>query len=45
MIRLSDIDHVALGVEDLDQAVHSWTVEFGLFERRRDDRQAFLACN
>lgn len=45
MIKLSDIDHVQLGVEDLDSAAHSWQMEFGLIEREREGGSAFLACN
>ncbi|MFH5821158.1 VOC family protein [Georgenia sp. AZ-5] len=45
MIKLYDIDHVSLGVEDLDAAAHSWQVEFGLLERERENGRAYLACN
>ncbi|MGI5126835.1 VOC family protein [Pseudonocardia sp. CA-107938] len=45
MIKLHDIDHVALGVEDLDASAHSWQVEFGLAERERTPTESFLACN
>ena len=43
MIRLSRIDHVRLGVADLDEARARWSREFGLLDRGGDDR-ALLAC-
>ena len=45
MIRLHRIDHVALRVADLDEASARWQVQFGLVERSREGRSAFLACN
>jgi catechol 2,3-dioxygenase-like lactoylglutathione lyase family enzyme len=44
-VRLRRIDHVALRVADLDEAVDRWCLEFGLVERARDDDRAYLACN
>jgi catechol 2,3-dioxygenase-like lactoylglutathione lyase family enzyme len=43
VIRLSRIDHVRLGVADLDEARARWSREFGLLDRGGDDR-ALLAC-
>lgn len=45
MIKLYDIDHVSMGVEDLDTAAHSWGIEFGLIERSREENRSYLACN
>lgn len=45
MIKLSDIDHVRFGVQDVDASSHSWEVEFGLQERERDGRTSYLAVN
>ena len=45
MIRLGRIDHVALRVDDLDEASARWCVQFGLVERRRAGGRAYLACN
>lgn len=45
MIRIVDIDHVVLAVEDVDTASDSWQVEFSMLERRREDGRAYLACN
>jgi len=44
MLGLRRIDHVALRVGDLDEAVPRWCVQFGLTESRRDDGRAFLRC-
>ena len=44
MLGLRRIDHVALRVADLDEAVPRWCVQFGLTERRREDGRAFLRC-
>jgi len=43
VIRLSRIDHVRLGVADLDEARARWAREFGLLDRGGDGR-ALLAC-
>ena len=45
MIRLHRIDHAALHVADLDEASARWQIQFGLVERSREGRRAFLACN
>ena len=45
MIRLGRIDHVCLGVADLDEASARWCIQFGLVERSRGDGRALLACN
>jgi catechol 2,3-dioxygenase-like lactoylglutathione lyase family enzyme len=45
VIRLGRIDHVCLRVRDLDEAAARWGVQFGLVERSREGRRAFLACN
>ncbi len=45
MIKLHDIDHVVIGVEDLDTASDSWQIEFSMLERNRDGGRSFLACN
>jgi catechol-2,3-dioxygenase len=45
MIRLRAIDHECLRVTDLDEAARRWAVQFGLVERRREERRAILACN
>jgi catechol-2,3-dioxygenase len=44
-MRLHRLDHVCLGVADLDEAAARWCVQFGLVERPREDGRAFLACN
>jgi catechol-2,3-dioxygenase len=43
MIRLGGIDHVCLGVADLDEARARWAAEFGLLDRGGEGR-ALLAC-
>jgi catechol-2,3-dioxygenase len=43
VIRLSRIDHVRLGVADLEEARARWSREFGLLDRGGADR-ALLAC-
>ncbi|MFC5099110.1 VOC family protein [Amycolatopsis plumensis] len=45
MIKLYDIDHVVMGVKDLDESVESWQNEFGLTEVSREGSQSFLVCN
>jgi catechol-2,3-dioxygenase len=45
MIKLHDIDHVVMGVEDLDASTHQWQDEFGLTEVGREGKDALLACN
>jgi catechol-2,3-dioxygenase len=44
MLALRRIDHVALRVEDLDEAVPRWRAQFGLTESGRKDGRAFLRC-
>jgi catechol 2,3-dioxygenase-like lactoylglutathione lyase family enzyme len=44
-VKLRRLDHVALRVADLDEAVARWCIQFGLVERRREDGRAYLACN
>ena len=44
-MRLGRIDHVALGVANLDEAAARWCLQLGLVERRREDGRAYLACN
>ena len=44
MIRLRRIDHVALRVADLDEAVPRWSRQFGLTPSGRDDDHAYLRC-
>ena len=41
---LRRIDHVALRVASLDEAVPRWCVQFGLTESEREDGRAFLRC-
>lgn len=45
MIKLHDIDHVVMGVEDLDASTQQWQDEFGLTHTGREGKQSFLACN
>ncbi len=45
MIRLRRIDHVCLGVEDVEEAAGRWGVEFGLLDRGRDGGRALLSCD
>lgn len=45
MIELHDIDHVVMGVEDLDAATQQWEDEFGLTQVGREGKESFLACN
>lgn len=45
MIKLYDIDHVVMAVEDLDTASDSWQVEFSMLERNRENGRSYLACN
>jgi catechol 2,3-dioxygenase-like lactoylglutathione lyase family enzyme len=45
MISLRRIHHVCLRVDDLDAAVRRWSIQFGLTERERGDRRAYLACD
>ncbi|MFE7422067.1 VOC family protein [Rhodococcus sp. NPDC057529] len=45
MIKLHDIDHVLMGVEDLDESTHQWQDEFGLTVVGREPGESFLACN
>lgn len=45
MIKLHDIDHVVMGVEDLDGATQQWQDDFGLVEVARDGSTTSLACN
>ena len=44
-MRLERLDHVALRVASLDEAVPRWCIQFGLVERRREGGTAYLACN
>ncbi len=44
MIRLRGIDHVALLVDDVDEARLRWSREFGLIDRGGDPDRALLAC-
>ncbi|HEY6761603.1 MAG TPA: VOC family protein, partial [Baekduia sp.] len=39
------LDHVALGVADLDEAAARWTQQFGLAERARTAARVDLACD
>jgi catechol 2,3-dioxygenase-like lactoylglutathione lyase family enzyme len=45
VIRLARIDHVGLGVADLDEAAERWCAQFGLVERERADGVVRLACD
>lgn len=45
MIKLADLDHVILAVEDLDTAADSWQVQFSLIEREREANRSYLAVN
>lgn len=45
MIKLHDIDHVLMGVEDVDAAAQQWQDEFGLTQVGQEGRQRLLACN
>jgi catechol-2,3-dioxygenase len=45
MIELRRIDHVALGVADLDEAARRWSLQFGLVERERSADRVALACD
>ena len=45
MFKLHDIDHVVMGVEDLDESTQQWQDEFGLTHVGREGAQSFLACN
>lgn len=45
MIKLHDIDHVLLGVEDVDASAHQWQDEFGLTQVGTEGRDRLLACN
>jgi catechol 2,3-dioxygenase-like lactoylglutathione lyase family enzyme len=44
VIQLRRIDHVALRVADLDQAVARWSLQFGLTEVERSGHHAYLRC-
>jgi catechol 2,3-dioxygenase-like lactoylglutathione lyase family enzyme len=44
-VRLRRIDHCALRVSDLDEAVSRWCLQFGLVERSRDGERALLTCD
>ena len=44
-MRLGRIDHVALRVASLAEAVPRWCLQFGLVERSRETGRALLACN
>jgi catechol-2,3-dioxygenase len=45
MIALRGLDHVALGVADLEEAVGRWSAQFGLTLRERDTHRAALSCD
>ena len=45
MIDLRRIDHVCLGVADVDEAAARWAVEFGLHDRGRHGGRALLSCD
>jgi catechol-2,3-dioxygenase len=45
MIQLRRIDHVALRVADLDEAVERWTTQFGLAVASRAPTRAELSCD
>jgi catechol-2,3-dioxygenase len=45
VIRLGRIDHVALGVMNLDEATNRWCIQFGLAERHTENGRSYLACN
>lgn len=42
---LRRLDHVALGVADLDEAARRWQLQFGLTERDRDATRVALSCD
>jgi glutathione S-transferase/catechol 2,3-dioxygenase-like lactoylglutathione lyase family enzyme len=44
-IEVGRLDHVALRVRSLDEAVARWTWQFGLRETHRTDATAWLACD
>jgi catechol 2,3-dioxygenase-like lactoylglutathione lyase family enzyme len=44
VIELRRIDHVCLRVDDLEEAVRRWTIQFGLTEAGRADGRAYLRC-
>jgi catechol 2,3-dioxygenase-like lactoylglutathione lyase family enzyme len=45
MISLRRIHHVCLRVDDLHAAAQRWSIQFGLTERERGERRAYLACD
>jgi catechol 2,3-dioxygenase-like lactoylglutathione lyase family enzyme len=45
MLTLSRIDHVCLGVADLDEAEERWCAEFGLHRRERRGDLSRLVCD
>jgi catechol 2,3-dioxygenase-like lactoylglutathione lyase family enzyme len=45
MIELHRLDHAALRVASLEEAVPRWCLQFGLVERARAGGRSFLACN
>jgi catechol 2,3-dioxygenase-like lactoylglutathione lyase family enzyme len=45
LIRLRRLDHVALRVDDVDEAAERWALQFGLTERTRDASRATLSCD
>lgn len=44
-MMLRRLDHIALGVADLDEAARRWGVQFGLTERSRGAGRVALSCD
>ena len=44
MIQIRRIDHVALRVADLDEAMNRWSIQFGLTEVERVGHHGYLRC-
>ena len=44
-MMLHRLDHVALGVGDLEEASRRWQLQFGLLEREREPGRALLSCD
>src|SRR5205085_4151401 len=44
MIAIRRIDHCALRVADLDEAIARWSIQFGLTEVERAGHHAYLRC-
>jgi catechol 2,3-dioxygenase-like lactoylglutathione lyase family enzyme len=45
VIDLRRVDHVALRVDDVEDAAERWSAQFGLVVRERDAERARLACD